>query len=288
MQIIQDFLTSSFSTLAPVLILALVLTMLAGGLVRGWGGPIVVLARGITLVVILLAILAALPFLLLTWAYTIYPETRKHAEAAVDYRFVVELTVDGQVVEGTAVQRIEFVHDPTSTRNDVSLIRTRIEGNPINIPLPNGQELLISMRLMPNKNIDYATFFTTACGIKRNGFEHVKNFISRIGQFSGRCTVKETQLPIMVLTSGRNATASIRQVRNMSGPGNPIIPGVIFRAAYVETTTLPVSSGIETMHPWMKQLTDIGWQQFSRRDWLGDDKGDYGGYKGDVDGALGF
>lgn len=288
MQIIQDVLAPSFSALAPAVILVLVLVMLAFGLVRGWGGPIVALARGVTLVVILLAFLVTLPVLMLFWMYTGYPETRKRVEAAAIYRLVVELTIDGQVVEASAVQRVEYVHDPTSTRNDVSLIRTRIEGNPIIIALPNGQELLIPMRLMPNKNIDYTTFFTTACGIKRNGFEHVKSFISRIGQFSGRCTVKETQLPIMVLTSGPNAPTSIRQVRNMSGPGNPIIPGVIFKTAYVETTTLPVSSGIETMHPWMNQLTDIGWQQFNRRDWLGDDKGDYGGYKGDVDGALGF
>lgn len=285
MQIVQDIL-APLSAVAPAVILVLVLAMLAGSLMRGWGGPIVALARGVTLVVVLLAILATLPFLMLGWMYTGYPETRKRAEAAANYRLVVELTVDGHVVEASAVQRVEFVHDPTSTSND--LIRTRIEGNPINIPLPNGQELLIPMRLMPNKNIDYATFFTTACGIRRNGFEHVKNFILRIAQFTGRCTVKETQLPIMVLTSGPNANASILQVRNMSGPGNPIIPGVIFKTAYVETTSLPISSGIETRHPWMNQPIDIGWQQFNRRDWLGDDNGDYGGYKGDVDGALGF
>lgn len=287
MQTLDQYFASSFSVEELAIIAAIaVATMAVAALVRGWGSRVAVLIGGLILIIVSSSTLRFLPFIVLALMVTQYADSRKPVEAAARYRLVVELEVDGQLVEGSAVQEVQFLHYPTSRGNDQ--IKTRIEGNALLIPLPDHETLLISMRLMPNKNLPYTTFFTTACDIRRAGFESVGDFIRRLAEFSGRCAVKETSLPMMFLISDTTSRPAVRYVRNMSGPNNPITPGVFFKAAYVESTTLQVSSGIEVAYPWMTEAFNIRHEQFGRQDWLGDDEGYGGGYKGDVDGALGF
>ena len=166
---------------------------------------------------------------------------------AVRYRLMITLSANGKTLSGDVVQQVFLIDGGGGGLANFSKLITLGNGQAMVLDLPNGQVLIALMASASEGS--YWQMFLDACNLNAIAQDDTASLIERALDFRGSCDVPTSRLPRFLVASGRNNPRSLRAVT--PDQFNEVLgPGISFKGALVETTTAPLSSGIESILPW--------------------------------------
>jgi len=168
----------------------------------------------------------------------------------VRYRLEITLRIDGVTTTASSVYQMSLGSGGGSGAGTIArFLLSSFEGQAIVLPLSNLPTLIVPMT---TGTVDgFTMLYLAACDLRPNEGEEPAHYLTRVQAFNGKCNVPSNLLTILAIADPLNPrTLRLASVSNLSATFGP---NVSFLSAAVSTTNDPVTTGIRSILPWVRE-----------------------------------
>jgi hypothetical protein len=172
------------------------------------------------------------------------------APVAVRYRLEVTFDVSGVRTTAFSVYQMSLGSGGGSGAGTIArFLVSSFEGQAIVLPLSNRPMLIVPMT---TGTVDgFTMLYLAACDLRPNEGEAPAHYLTRVQAFNGTCNVPSNLLTILAIADPLNPkTLRLASLSNLSAMFGP---KVSFLSATVSTTNDPVTTGIRSILPWVRE-----------------------------------